>query len=81
MWATLLSRVACIAISTNVYGLPYMRVTQQISPINPSSSAQLVTGLGFPLPDNSDLIREARFGFFGRITAGMSGGKEGSKGD
>ncbi|OOO11195.1 Histidinol-phosphate aminotransferase [Aspergillus oryzae] len=61
------------AISTNVYGLPYMRVTQQISPINPSSSAQLVTGLGFPLPDNSDLIREARFGFFGRITAGMSG--------
>ncbi|RAQ55754.1 histidinol-phosphate aminotransferase [Aspergillus flavus] len=81
MWATLLSRVACIAISTNVYGLPYMRVTRQISPINPSSSAQLVTGLGFPLPDNSDLIREARFGFFGRITAGMSGGKEGSKGD
>lgn len=58
-----------------------MRVTRQISPINPSSSAQLVTGLGFPLPDNSDLIREARFGFFGRITAGMSGGKEGSKGD
>ncbi|KAB8279362.1 hypothetical protein BDV30DRAFT_201466 [Aspergillus minisclerotigenes] len=45
---------------------------RQISPINPSSSAQLVTGLGFPLPDNSDLIREARYGFFGRTTAGMS---------
>ncbi|KAB8221409.1 KR domain-containing protein [Aspergillus novoparasiticus] len=33
---------------------------QTTSPINPSSSAQLVPGLGFPLPDNSDLIREAR---------------------
>ncbi|KJK66098.1 Enoylreductase [Aspergillus parasiticus SU-1] len=33
---------------------------QTTSLINLSSSAQLVPGLGFPLPDNSDLIREAR---------------------
>ena len=56
---------------------------QTSSPINAASSAQLITGIGFPLPDDSDLIREARFGYhFGQSAGVGSGGKDGgSKGD
>ncbi|KAJ5952535.1 polyketide synthase [Penicillium vulpinum] len=56
---------------------------QTSSPINVVSSAQLITGIGFPLPNDSDLIREARFGYhFGQSAAGGSGGKDGAnKGD
>lgn len=32
-------------------------------PINGSSRAQLITGIGFPLPDDSELTRNARFGY------------------
>ncbi|PKY01214.1 hypothetical protein P168DRAFT_293037 [Aspergillus campestris IBT 28561] len=58
-------------------------VQQTSSPINASSSAQLITGIGFPLPDDSDLIREARFEYHFRRSAGVgSGGKDGGgKGD
>ncbi|KAH6886253.1 hypothetical protein B0T10DRAFT_516260 [Thelonectria olida] len=41
-------------------------VLQQVdatAPINASSRAQLITGIGFPLPDDSDLTRNARFGY------------------
>ncbi|KAJ5321622.1 hypothetical protein MYU51_013333 [Penicillium brevicompactum] len=52
---------------------------QTSSPINALSSAQLITGIGFPLPNDSDLIREARFGYhFGQSAAGGSGGKDGA---
>jgi aryl carrier-like protein len=52
---------------------------QTSSPINAVSSAQLITGIGFPLPNDSDLIREARFGYhFGQSAAGGSGGKDGA---
>ncbi|KAM4059510.1 KR domain-containing protein [Hirsutella rhossiliensis] len=33
------------------------------APINPSSVAQLITGIGFPLPRDSDLAGEGRFGY------------------
>ncbi|KAI0179034.1 hypothetical protein GGR52DRAFT_588832 [Hypoxylon sp. FL1284] len=38
-------------------------VLQQTAPINAASGDQLITGIGFPLPDDSDLIRDARFGY------------------
>jgi acyl carrier protein len=41
-------------------------VLQQVdatTPINASSRAQLITGIGFPLPDDSDLTHNARFGY------------------
>jgi hypothetical protein len=44
---------------------------QTAQPISAGSSAQLVTGVGFPLPDDSDLKREARFAYL--FTAGGSG--------
>ena len=36
-------------------------IFQQISPINKESNAQLITGLTFPQPEGSDLIKDARF--------------------
>jgi aryl carrier-like protein len=50
---------------------------QSAQPISAGSSAQLVTGVGFPLPDDSDLKREARFAYL--FTAGSGDG--GSGGD
>lgn len=41
------------------------------APINASSRAQLITGIGFPLPDDSELMRNARFGYlFQNASAG-----------
>ena len=37
-------------------------IFQQSSPINKASSAQLITGLTVPQPEDSDLVRDARFG-------------------
>ncbi|KAL8923195.1 MAG: hypothetical protein Q9208_004758 [Pyrenodesmia sp. 3 TL-2023] len=56
-------------------------ILQQAAPINPQSSAQLITGIGFPLPSDSDLGKEARFSYL--FAQGASGevGKEGSQGD
>lgn len=56
-------------------------ILQQTAPINTSSSAQLITGIGFPLPDDSDLIRDARFAYlFAQSASTAAGGKEGSEG-
>lgn len=56
-------------------------ILQQAAPINPQSSAQLITGIGYPLPSDSDLGKEARFSYL--FAQGASGevGKEGSQGD
>lgn len=56
-------------------------ILQQTAPINSSSSAQLITGIGFPLPDDSDLIREARFGYLFAQSASGGAGKESSHDD
>ena len=56
-------------------------IIQQTAPINASSTAQLITGIGFPLPDDSDLIKEARFGYLFAQSASNGAGKEGSQGD
>lgn len=56
-------------------------ILQQTAPINASSSAQLITGIGFPLPDDSDLIREARFGYLFAKSASTDAGKKGNQGD
>jgi aryl carrier-like protein len=56
---------------------------QSAQPISAGSSAQLVTGVGFPLPDDSDLKREARFAylFTAGSGAGAGSGDGGSGGD
>jgi aryl carrier-like protein len=56
-------------------------IFQQMAPINKSSSDQLITGIGFPLPDDSDLIRDARFGYLFAQSASDDARKEGSQGD
>lgn len=56
-------------------------ILQQIMPINAASSAQLITGIGFPLPDDSDLSREARFSHLFAQGASSGASKEGSHGD
>ncbi|KAJ0372711.1 putative secondary metabolism biosynthetic enzyme [Colletotrichum chrysophilum] len=48
--------------------------------INPESAAQLVTGIGFPLPEDSDLTRDARFGYLFQNTGTGSDGKDGGSG-
>ncbi|KAF4898987.1 Highly reducing polyketide synthase [Colletotrichum fructicola] len=50
------------------------------APINPESAAQLVTGIGFPLPEDSDLTRDARFGYLFQNTGTGSDGKDGGSG-
>ncbi|KAJ0313970.1 hypothetical protein Brms1b_007392 [Colletotrichum noveboracense] len=50
------------------------------APINPKSAAQLVTGIGFPLPEDSDLTRDARFGYLFQNTGTGSDGKDGGSG-
>ncbi|KAF4818673.1 Highly reducing polyketide synthase [Colletotrichum tropicale] len=50
------------------------------APINPESAAQLVTGIGFPLPEDSDLTRDPRFGYLFQNTGTGSDGKDGSSG-
>ncbi|KAI1081716.1 hypothetical protein F5B20DRAFT_579046 [Whalleya microplaca] len=54
-------------------------VLQQDSnaPLNASSSAQLITGIAFPLQGDLDLAHEARFGYL----FGSGGGKGGSSDD
>ncbi|KAM0133546.1 hypothetical protein ACHAO1_006203 [Botrytis cinerea] len=51
------------------------------APINASSSTQLIAGIGFPLPEDSDLSYEGRFGYLFQSAAG--GNKDGgsSQGD
>ncbi|KAH6720961.1 KR domain-containing protein [Leptodontidium sp. MPI-SDFR-AT-0119] len=56
-------------------------ILQQTAPMNAISSAQWITGIGFPLPDDSDLIREARFGHLFAQSASSGAGKEASQGD
>ena len=56
-------------------------IIQQIALINASSRPQLITGIGFPLPDDSDLIKEARFGYLFAQSASSRACKEGSQGD
>lgn len=56
-------------------------ILQQTAPINTVSSSQLITGVGFPLPDDSDLVREARFGYSFAPSASGETGKDGSQGD
>ncbi|KAK2740618.1 polyketide synthase, partial [Colletotrichum kahawae] len=50
------------------------------APINAESAAQLVTGIGFPLPEDSDLTRDARFGYLFQNTGTGSDGKDGGSG-
>lgn len=60
--------------------LSYSVLQQTASPISPNSTAQLVTGIGCPLPRDSDLSREARFGYlFAQGSDGPNGG--GARGD
>lgn len=66
--------------------LDYSILQQTGRPLSPASAPQLVTGIGYPLPDDSDLKREARFGYLfsqagggGTDGAGKEGG--GGKGD
>lgn len=63
--------------------LDYSILQQAATPLNPVSSAQLVTGIGFPLPEDSDLKREARFGYLFSQSSGTDGGNKdsSSKGD
>nr|POE79484.1 fumagillin dodecapentaenoate synthase [Quercus suber] len=56
-------------------------ILQQTSPVSEISSAQLITGIAFPLPDDSDLTREARFGYLFAQNASGVAGKEGGRGD
>ncbi|KAL0930068.1 polyketide synthase [Colletotrichum truncatum] len=53
---------------------------QASEPINADSVAQLITGIGFPLPEDSDLTRDARFGYLFQNTGAGSDGKEGGAG-
>lgn len=50
-------------------------VFQQVSPVNKASSAQLITGIAAPLPDDSPLIRDARFGHLFASTDSNGSGK------
>lgn len=44
------------------------------APLNAKSSAQMITGIGFPLPlDGSDLTREPRFGYLFNSRGGSKG--------
>lgn len=56
-------------------------ILQQTAPIHPQSSAQLITGIGFPLPSDSDLGKEARFSYLFAQSASGETGKEGTQGD
>jgi hypothetical protein len=44
-------------------------------PLNKASSAQLITGIAFPLQDDTDLVHEPRFGYL------FSGGANNKTGD
>ncbi|KAF7917217.1 uncharacterized protein EAE98_010322 [Botrytis deweyae] len=48
------------------------------APINASSNTQLIAGIGFPLPEDSDLSYEGRFGYLFQSAAG--GNKDGGSG-
>ncbi|OAA57318.1 Beta-ketoacyl synthase [Cordyceps fumosorosea ARSEF 2679] len=63
--------------------LDYSILQQTGKPLNPTSAPQLVTGIGYPLPDDSDLKREARFGYLFSQAGGADGTAKdgGSKGD
>ncbi|KAM3489254.1 hypothetical protein MY3957_007465 [Beauveria namnaoensis] len=62
--------------------LDYSILQQTPKPLNAVSAPQLITGIGYPLPDDSDLKREARFGYLFSQAGGADGAKDGgSKGD
>lgn len=53
--------------------LSYSIWQQSSSPVNKSSSAQLITGIAVPLPDDADIARDARFsGLFVSDEAGST---------
>ncbi len=57
-------------------------IFQQTAPFDPCSSAQLITGIPVPQPEDSDLFRDARFGglFISDDAGGTRGGSvDGSK--
>lgn len=57
-------------------------ILQQVAPINPASSAQLITGIPVPQPEDSQLLLDARFtGLFVKSSSRASGGdgKDGSR--
>ena len=56
-------------------------IMQQTAPISKASGTQMVTGIAFPLPNHSDLIRDARFGYQFAQNASSGAGKESSEGD
>ncbi|ETS73367.1 hypothetical protein PFICI_14972 [Pestalotiopsis fici W106-1] len=56
-------------------------ILQQTGPINVARIAQFVTGIVYPLPDDSDLIREARFGYHfvrGAASSGAAAAESGT---
>ncbi|KAK0635463.1 hypothetical protein B0T17DRAFT_485578 [Bombardia bombarda] len=63
--------------------LSYSVLQQDDKPINAGSRTQLITGIGFPLPDDSDLVREPRFGYLFQSASGGndSGSGSGNQGD
>ncbi|PQE04373.1 Acyl transferase acyl hydrolase lysophospholipase protein [Rutstroemia sp. NJR-2017a BVV2] len=50
-------------------------------PINASSSAQLITGLAYPLPADADLAGESRFGYLFNSQESSSAGSDSGSGD
>ena len=58
-------------------------IIQQVAPINKSSSSQLITSIAIPQQENSQLLRDARFGglYFGGSASdkGDNGSEDGSK--
>lgn len=48
--------------------------------INADSAAQLITGIGFPLPEDADIKRDARFGYLFQNSGAGSDVKEGGSG-
>ncbi|ATY62880.1 Beta-ketoacyl synthase [Cordyceps militaris] len=61
--------------------LDYSILQQAPTPLNAISASQLITGIGYPLPDDSDLKREARFGYLFSQVGGEGAKDGGSKGD
>ncbi|KAL2130925.1 hypothetical protein VTI74DRAFT_5750 [Chaetomium olivicolor] len=60
-----------------ILGLSILQQAEE--PVSAGSTAQLVTGVGFPLPEDSDLKREARFAYL--FAAGSGGSTAGGGGD
>jgi aryl carrier-like protein len=58
--------------------LGYSIFQQQAAPLNKASSAQLITGIAFPLQGETDLIHEPRFGY---LFSGSANDKTGNDGE